>query len=257
MIGISCPVFCSTPLPKMAESIAQHFELWEVLSEGLHQLDLVRRELTDARETLGLRFQAHAPLSDVNIGSVYEPMRLAAVGEVRRAIESCRLLDIEVITVHPGFVKGIAFTDRSEVVRLTRRSIEELAAFAEEHGVVMAVENLPANVNATCTQAQELMSVIEGTTASICFDMGHANTAGEIDNMLKHVRRFRNVHLHNNEGQWDQHNVIDDGTADLQKVVSGLKGSYDGNLVIESIDLPQGVRSKAVLEKLLDDGATS
>ena len=254
MIGIASPLFCSTPFARMAESIAEHFDLWEVLSEGEHRLDLVRKELRDARDTLGLRFQAHVPLSDVNIGSVYEPMRRAAVGEVAHVIAMCRELDIPVVTVHPGFVNGIAFLDRSRPLAVTRRSIQELAPVAEEHGVVMAVENMPANINATCTKTEDLLSVIDGTTAGICFDMGHANTAGELDDMLKQVSMFRNVHLHNNEGQWDQHNVIDEGTADLGKVVSVLRSSYSGNLVIESTDLGPGVRSKAVLERLLDDG---
>lgn len=254
MIGVASPLFCSTPFPRMAERIAKHFELWEVLSEGQHRLELVRDDLLDARDSLGLRFQVHAPMSDVNIGSVYEPMRLAAVEEIKRAVASCRGLDITVLTVHPGFVNGIAFLDRSKAFDMTRQSIQELAPFAEEHGVVMAVENLPANINATCTKAHELAEVLDGTTASMCFDMGHANTAGEIDNMLKHASKFRNVHLHNNEGQWDQHNIIDDGTADIRKVVSALKASYDGNFVIESTDLGEGTRSKAILEKLLNDG---
>lgn len=254
MIGIASPLFCDTPFPRMAEAIAEHFEMWEVLSEGGHRLDLVRDDLPNARETLGLRFQAHVPLSDVNIGSVYEPMRRAAVDEVKRVIAMCRELDIAVLTVHPGFVNGIAFLDRSRPLEVTRRSVRELAPVADEHGVVMALENLPANINATCTKADELMSVLDGTTAGICFDMGHANTAGELDNMLRHVARFRNVHLHNNEGQWDQHNIIDDGTADIGKVVSVLRSSYSGNMVVEATDLGPGVKSKAILERLLDDG---
>ncbi|MEW5748126.1 MAG: sugar phosphate isomerase/epimerase family protein [Candidatus Thermoplasmatota archaeon] len=254
MIGIASPLFCSTPFPRMAEEVAEHFDMWEVLSEGDHRLDLVRRDLLRARETLDLRFQVHVPMSDVNIGSVYEPMRIASVDEVKKVIATCRELEIGVVTVHPGFVNGIAFLDRSRPLAVTRRSIQELAPFAEEHGVVMAVENLPANINATCTRTEDLLSVVEGTTAGLCFDMGHANTAGEVDNMLRHVARFRNVHLHNNEGQWDQHNVIDEGTADLGKVASALRASYSGNIVIEATDLSQGVRSKAVLERLLHDG---
>jgi len=253
MIGVASPLFCGTPFPRMAEAIAEHFELWEVLSEGQHRLDLVRDDLVRARDSLGLRFQVHAPMSDVNVGSVYEPMRLAAVNEIKQVIALCRALDITVLTVHPGFVNGIAFLDRPKALDMTRRSIHELAPFAEEHGIVMAVENLPANINATCTKAYELAEVLEGTTASICFDMGHANTAGEVDNMLRHVSRFRNVHMHNNEGQWDQHNIIDDGTADLDKVVSALKESYSGNIVIESTDLGPGLESKAILERLLHD----
>lgn len=254
MIGIASPFFCGTPFPQMAESIAQHFELWEVLSEGEHRLDLIHEDLLRARENLGLKFQVHAPMSDVNIGSVYEPMRLAAINEVRQAVAACRDLDVKVLTVHPGFVNGIAFLDRSKATEMTRKSIRELAPFAEEHGVVLAVENLPANINGTCTTADDLVAVLDGTTASICFDMGHANTSGEVDNMLRHVSRFKNVHLHNNGGQWDQHNVVDDGTADLGKVLSALKSSYSGNIVIEATDLAPGLESKKILEGLLDDG---
>lgn len=253
MIGVASPLFCGTPFPRMAEAVAEHFDMWEVLSEGDHRLDLVRDDLLHARDTLGLQFQVHVPMSDVNIGSVYEPMRAASVSEVKKVIAMCREMDIALVTVHPGFVNGIAFLDRSRPLAVTRRSVQELAPFAEEHGVVMAVENLPANINATCTRADELLSVVDGTTAGICFDMGHANTAGEVDNMLRHVARFRNVHLHNNEGQWDQHNVIDEGTADLGKVVSALRASYSGNFVIEATDMGPGVRSKAVLERLLHD----
>jgi sugar phosphate isomerase/epimerase len=81
--------------------------------------------------------------------------------------------------------------------------------------------------------------------------MGHANTAGQVDEMLRLVDRFKNVHLHNNDGQWDQHNMVDDGSADLSKVVSVLKRSYGGNVIIESTDLESGEQSKRVLEVLL------
>lgn len=254
MIGIASPVFCASPFIQTAETISEHFGLWEVLSERRHRLDLVKDDLRYARDSFGLRFQVHAPMSDVNIGSVYEPMRCAAVDEIRKVFVICRHLDIQVVTVHPGFVNGIAFLDRSEALEMTKKSVRELAPFAEEQGIVMALENLPANINATCTSAADLLDAIEGTSASICFDMGHANTSGELDNMLELVSRFKNVHLHNNEGQWDQHNIVDEGTADLDKVVSVLKGSYSGNMIVESTDIGPGVESKSVLERLLDDG---
>lgn len=254
MIGVASPLFCASPFLPMAEAISRHFELWEVLSEGEHRLDLVRDDLRHARDSLGLEFQVHAPMSDVNIGSVYEPMRRAAVDEIRRLFELSRQSDVQVVTVHPGFVNGIAFLDRSRALEMTKRSVRELAPFAEEQGVVMALENLPANINATCTRADELLEVLDGTSAAICFDMGHANTSGELDNMLKLAPRFRNVHLHNNDGKWDQHNILDDGTADLGKVMSVLKSSYTGNLIIESTDLAPGVASRSILERFLDDG---
>lgn len=251
MIGVSSPTFCVTPFLNMLESISKRFELWEILSEGEDRLELIKDDVRYGRDSLGMRFQVHAPLSDVNIGSVHEPMRIAAVNEIKQAIMMCRQLEIPLVTIHPGFVQGIAFLNKAKALEKTKESVKEIAAYAAGQSVTVAVENLPANINATCTQADELLEAIEGSGLGICFDMGHANTAGQMDEMLKLVDRFKNVHLHNNGGQWDQHNRVDDGSADLSKVVSVLKKSYRGNIIIESTDLESGEQSKRVLETLL------
>ena len=251
MIGIASVSFCQSPFMNMAELVSKKFKLWEILSEGEDRLELARDGIRYAKDSLDLEFQVHAPLSDVNIGSVNEPMRLAAVNEVKQTIIMCRQLDIPLVTVHPGFVQGIAFLDRSRAVEMTKISVKEIGSFATDHGVTVVVENMPANINGTCTNAAELLEVVDAAGLGICFDMGHANTAGQVDELLKLVRRFGNIHLHNNEGQWDQHNRVDDGSADLAKVVSVLKKSYSGNIIVESLDLDGGEESKIVLEKLL------
>lgn len=251
MIGIASPTFCSTPFLEMLEEISPQFKLWEILAEGEDMLDLIAKDISYAKDSLGMSFQVHAAMSDVNIGSVYEPMRQAAVDEVKNTILMCRRLDIPLMTLHPGFVQGIAFLDRARAFEMTKRSIREIDPVAKEHSIVVALENMPTNINATCTTASELLDAIDGTEIGVCFDMGHANTANQLDEMLKALPRFKNVHLHNNEGEWDQHNRIDDGTADLNRVVSALRGSYTGNIVIESTDLESGVESRKILEKLL------
>jgi sugar phosphate isomerase/epimerase len=178
-------------------------------------------------------------------------MRLAAMNEVKQTIAMSRRLDISIVTVHPGFVQGIAFLDRSEALNRTKMSLKEIASFARDQSVTVAVENLPGNMNATCSSASELIEAVDGTDLGLCFDLGHANTAGQIDEMLALVDRFRNVHLHNNQGEWDQHNIVDDGTADLSKVMGVLRSKYKGNIVIESTDLETGSKSKGILERYL------
>jgi sugar phosphate isomerase/epimerase len=251
MIGIGSPTFCITPFLNMLESISKHFELWEILSEGEDRLELIKDDVRYGKDSFDMRFQVHAPLSDINIGSVHEPMRIASVDEVKQAIMMCRQLEIPLVTIHPGFVRGVAFLNKATALEKTKESVKEIAAYARDQSVTVVVENLPANVNATCTQADELLEAIEGSGLGICFDMGHANTSGQIDEMLRLVDRFKNVHLHNNDGQWDQHNKVDDGSADLSKVASVLKKSYRGNIIIESTDLESGAQSKRVLEALL------
>lgn len=251
MIGIGSPTFCLTPFMKMLEEISEKFKLWELLSEDENRLEIVGDGIRHGRESYDMHFQVHAPLSDVNIGSVYEPMRLAALKEVQETIALCHKLEIPLVTVHPGFVNGIAFLDRRKGLEKTKDSIKALSRFSNDQSVEIVVENLPANMNATCSTAMELLEVLNEADVRMCFDMGHANTAGQVDEFLELVARFGNVHLHNNEGQWDQHNRIDDGSADLRKVVSILKQSYKGNIIIEATDLETGAESKSTLESLL------
>jgi len=251
VIGIGSPAFSLEPFDAVAEQISRHFRLWEVLPEGEHRFDLIHERLERGRDSFRLSYQVHAPLSDVNIGSAHEPMRAAALTEIKSTITWCRRLDITLMTLHPGFVQGIAFLDRSKALERTRSSVLELEKFAKDSSVAIALENMPANINATCTSAEELLEVLEGTDMGICFDVGHANTTGNIDSFLRIVRRFTNVHLHNNFGQWDEHRVIDDGTADIAGVVRALKQSYKGNMIIESTDLESGLTSKSRLEALL------
>lgn len=258
MIGIASPIFCFSPFDEVLADVSKHFRLWEVLVEGEHRLDLVEGAMTAAIDSLDMHFQIHAAMSDVNIGSVHEPMRTVAVKEVASTVEACHRMNIPLVTVHPGFVGGIAFLDKGRVVEQTKRSLIELARIAEEHSVEIAVENMPRGINATCTEAAELVEVAQGAGLGLCFDLGHANTAGQVEDLLRHVKSFKNVHLHNNDGSWDQHKVIDDGTADVAAAVSAIvKSGYHGNYIIESTDLSSGLISKEVLVRLLEELAAA
>ena len=253
MIGIASPTFCQVPFQKMLEEISEHFRLWEILSEGEDRLELVREGIAYGRESLDMVFQVHVPISDVNVGSVYEPMRLAAMNELKQTVLMCHQMEIPLVTVHPGFVQGIAFLNRARALEKTKESVKELASFAREHSIILAIENMPANINATCTTASELLEVAEAAGIGLCFDMGHANTAGQTDELLRLAGKFRNVHLHNNDGSWDQHNEVDEGTADIRKIMGVLSKSYHGNLVIEATDLGPGISSMKKIESILRD----
>lgn len=252
MIGIASPAFCFMSFDQAMERISRHFRLWEVLVEGEHGIEGIRGRVEAAAESFDMRLQVHAPMSDVNIGSVYEPMRRAAVREIGEVMSFCNDVGITAVTIHPGFIQGIAFLRKDAVSRCTHRSLKELAPMAEDSSVTLMLENMPTGINATCTTADELVEALDGTGLDVCFDLGHANTAGQVDAFLEHRHRFRNVHLHNNDGTWDQHKVIDQGTAPLERVVRTIRDGYEGNWIIEALDLEDGVRSLPVLERLLE-----
>jgi sugar phosphate isomerase/epimerase len=98
---------------------------------------------------------------------------------------------------------------------------------------------------------EELLKSIEGTGLGICLDAGHAHTSGNVDAWLERAPRFINVHLHDNRGERDEHLVLGEGTVPFESILGALRGVYKGTYVIESADLPQGVRSRDILRKML------
>ena len=253
MIGIASPAFCFRPFDEVLEDVSKNFRLWEVLVEGEHRLEVARSSMVRAMDSFDMQLQIHAPMSDVNIGSIHEPMRKSATREIASTIEACSEMGVSLVTIHPGFIGGIAFLDKSMVLTQTKRSLTELAPIAADNSVELVLENMPRGINATCTTAAELIELTSSTGLGVCFDMGHANTAGQVDEFLRHSSMFRNVHLHNNDGSWDQHNPIDVGTADVGSVVRDIQqGGYRGNYVIESTDLDGGIVSRDVLACLLE-----
>ena len=140
--------------------------------------------------------------------------------------------------------------DRASVISETMRSLEDIERAATENGVTAALENMPRMPITTCTEPNELLSLVEGTSLKVCFDIGHAHTNGNIDEFLKHTERFANVHIHDNDGTSDQHLTIGDGKIDFKHVIEGMRG-YRHRYVIEARRIEGAPLSQARLRKLL------
>ena len=240
------------PFDQAIGAVAKNFRAWEIVAEGRHRLENIERAFLDTSRSYDLEYSVHAPLSDINIGSLNPTMRDASLREVLLAIESCGRMGIDLITFHPGFISPLGQLDRGAVMDETRRSLREIEKTASEHGVVAALENMPRMPVTTCTEPTELLSLVEGTSLSICFDIGHAHTNGNIDDFVKHVSRFANVHIHDNDGSSDQHLTIGDGKIDFRHVLSAMRG-YRRRYVIEARKIEGAPLSAERLKRFLDD----
>jgi sugar phosphate isomerase/epimerase len=251
MISVSSATFSLMPFDQAIETVAKNFRAWEIVAEGRHRLENIEKRFIKVSRSYDLEYSVHAPLSDINIGSLNPTMRDASLKEVLLAIESCGRMGIDLITFHPGFISPLGQLDRGAVMEETRRSLRSIERAAAEHGVVAALENMPRMPVTTCTEPTELLSLVEGTSLGICFDIGHAHTNGNIDDFLKHVSRFANVHIHDNDGISDQHLTIGEGKIDFKQVLSAM-GGYRRRYVIEARRIESAPLSAERLKKFLD-----
>ena len=250
-IAVSAPLFSMLPLDEMLSSIEKEFAIWELISEGNCRLSEVKGRLKEFMASSKLRFTVHGPISDINLGSLNPAMRKAARKETIENIAIAGELGFSPVTLHIGFLSPLTILYPDKTRALTRATLKSIDAAATEHNVAIAVENMPRTKWAVFVEPWELLKAIEGTDLGICFDIGHANITGNIDEFMEHRDRFVNIHIHDNNGKWDEHLVLGKGNIGLNGLVKRLRPEYKGNWVIECNKLDEGVKSRKVLERWL------
>ena len=249
MIGVSSTNFSAQSIEETLNEVSKEFEHWEIFSEGEHYLPYVLKRFAAVAPSYSMKYSIHAPISDINIASLSERMREASTLELMATMEQAIEIGVTVVTIHPGTYSMTVPGQEPKSIEKAKRSLRTLDRVTAEFGIKMAVENMPSFKFFLGQRAEELRALVDGTDMNICFDIGHANTTGETDNMIDILGdRIANIHVHDNMGDRDDHMTIGDGNADITKLKRLSK--YKGNHIIESRSLESAVESRKRLLKI-------
>ncbi len=250
MIAISSPHLSRWDFQYALGRVAEHYQAWEIVAEGKHLLRDIADQFIALTPSYDLEFSIHAPLSDVNIGAINPRIREAALGEVVECMETAHRMGVDLVTVHPGFLSPLTRLDRETAVSATMGSLKTIEGVRKDLGIRVALENMPDMPVSMAKEPNELMRFIEGTELGVCFDIGHANTVGNISDFLSIKDRFINMHVHDNVGDLDRHMVIGEGNIDFQRWLPSFR-PYDGRYVIEARELERSLLSRDRLNAVL------
>ena len=159
--------------------------------------------ITDRADTQWSRHVA----PNLNLIDPEKSRRIAAMDEIKRALESAEQIPIAAISLHLG-VKDDPWNLRALENSLT--AIEHLKAFAHPLGVKVLLKNLQNDV----TTPDHLLEILRSghfDTVNVCLDLGHAHLSAPANNqgidaafeILK--PRIAQLNLHDNSGQHDEH----------------------------------------------------
>ena len=250
-IGVSCPDFGAVPFSDMLKDIAGKFSHWEIFSEADHAVQKISGGFADYTEPLGMTFSIHTSIADTDLAAVNDRMREAAVMEMMSEMEAAVQMGIDTLTVHPGIVSLSVKGIRDRSIMQAKNSMRMLDRASQEYGVTACIENMPNFPIMLGITADELNTIVDGTDLGICFDIGHANTSGQMDAMIDTFGdRISNVHIHDNMGKNDDHMTIGDGNIDFRHVIGRLR-KYAGRYIIESKTLESAIESQERLKKIL------
>lgn len=239
-IGVSTLALSPAPIDSVLACLEdRNVEYCEVMNEYPYQtID------SDTVNSYNIKISIHSPLSDVNIASYNEKMRMASVAEIKNSIDTATSLGSDVVVVHPGQVPilGKKFVDRIKEHSL--ESLRECSKYAEENGVMMCIENMPNFEELLLKDLNEVHMVAEELNSNITLDVGHANNMNfPVDEMLSSPR-IKHIHLSDNDGSYDSHNAIGSENIDFKSFFEELKSiNYEGILVVEVKNAPAVIES--------------
>ncbi|WP_047490838.1 sugar phosphate isomerase/epimerase family protein [Terriglobus sp. TAA 43] len=175
----------------------------------------------------------HVPAT-INLIDVEKSRRIDAMDEVKRALEAAEQIDIDSIVLHLGTAND-TWSERS--LDLSMTAVEHIKAFAHPLGVKTLVETLHNDVT-TPEHLKEMLRIAHLDTVHVCLDIGHVNLhdMGGVESAFAVLGdRIRELHLHDNQGEKDEHLWPGEGTVDwdaVRKGVAGLKHEPVGTLEI-------------------------
>ncbi|MEI6519569.1 MAG: sugar phosphate isomerase/epimerase family protein [bacterium] len=162
-----------------------------------------------------------------NWGSSKENTRQSGVTLMKNRLDMTAELGGDAVIVHlpPGFfVEG-----KDKIIReSTYRSLDEIIPYAAKLNVRMALENMAKDY----TDNIKLLLEKYGTDVlGICYDSGHGNISGDgldrLENLKQHLIA---THLHDNDGNTDQHRIPFTGTVDISIIAAS---PYNKPLTLE------------------------
>jgi len=176
----------------------------------------------------GLFFEnIHAPFDQCNkIWAEDKSVRSEIKSQYRSCISFCSRHEIPIVVIHIS--RG---SNAPEVNKYGINMIEEIVKYAEDSGVVIAIEN-----TAKPHYLDRIYSSIESPSLGFCYDSSHDflgfSTPGKILRKWGHL--LTATHLSDNDGISDRHWIPEEGIIDWEVVENQFpKDSYTGFFTLE------------------------
>lgn len=180
-------------------------------------------------------WSVHLPFSrKLDISSEVKEYRDLAISLNRDIIKAAGSIGVKVAVLHPSS-EPITDEDRPRRLALSREAITYLREVADSVGMILAVENLPRTC--LCNKAAEMISLLEGTGATVVFDTNHSLTQDNVDfldELIAAGLSISSLHISDYDFIDERHRLPGDGVNDWKGILAALeRAGYSGPLMYE------------------------
>ncbi len=203
----------------LSDPIAEEVGYFEIVDNSTLKLtDATTRALKELSQT-GYRFTVHSPYEDLNIASSDAAKRRSSVGAVKECLRRATEFDALNVVVHPGTSDGGQTPDAT--FETNSDSIMEIWDFSCSIGQRMAVENDIAHEKGILVKPDDFKRFfsLAGARLPLLLDVGHANISKSLGAFVTEMAPdLAELHVHDNDGMWDQHLAMGKGNAHFAEV---------------------------------------
>ncbi|MGQ4891184.1 MAG: sugar phosphate isomerase/epimerase family protein [Candidatus Njordarchaeia archaeon] len=196
------------------------------------------------------KLSIHGPIYDITPGAV-DPL---AIELTRRRYEEtlkfATKFEAEWALFHLAF-NPLEFWHPITQKKWIERATNFFNLYFPETGIKIHLENSFEK------EPEIFLKVLDGISNNeifVCLDVGHVSAYSNrpvsewIDKLSPYIKE---VHLHNNDGKYDQHWRLDKGVIDIEKVLKNLEDKVgDFYLTLEPIDASDLERNLQILKEL-------
>jgi sugar phosphate isomerase/epimerase len=181
------------------------------------------KELGKRLKDEGLSVTVHGPFMDLSPGAVDEVVRRATAERFRQALKAASFLGARAIVLHADY-DDRRFDDDVDVwLDQSIKTWPEIAQIAGDAGIVIAAENI---FETGPRPLKMLVEAVNSEAFGLCLDVGHLNIfskASDSDWLTEIGVFIKELHLHDNNGGYDEHLAVGLGSINFPKFFALLK----------------------------------
>lgn len=259
-IGVNSEIYARYPLPLRAKKIREHgfnaidfggfvhteTPFFAQEEAAFHkELALIREAYEKEGITL---FQTHGPWRHPAKDFTPED-RAERLAAMKKSVRGTATLGAKFCVIHSIMPFGTNTEENpEEFFRLNREHFLALCEEGEKFGVTVCLENMPFT-RLPFAHIRDITAFVRSLGSEhfrVCLDTGHtvffdnADPKGPAEGIRLAGELLATLHVHDNDGKSDQHNVPGSGILDWSAFSAALRESgYDGSLSLE-LHTPQG-----------------
>jgi len=225
-------VFINVPYRMALKNLKRILEL-EVGAEVYTENNLLEdinmedvKELGRSLMDMGIPCTVHAPFMDLSPGGYDRAVRRITIDKIKKAVEVAHHLNAKGVVCHPGYDRWRFDGNEQLWLEGSIQTWSEVLLEADRKMEIM-LENIFEETPSTLI---ELFGHFKDKNLYFCFDTGHFNLFSRLpleEWLIPLKNRIREMHIHDNNGNADDHLPIGSGTfpfRELKAFISNMSG---------------------------------